>query len=59
MRFLQNQNIDREDIKKLLESREYRISKRDGESYLLTQDYHPTRMNLELENNIIKKITLG
>ena len=37
----------------------YRIAARDGEFYALTMDYSPTRINVEIEKEIVTKISVG
>jgi len=37
----------------------FRVAERDGQSYMLTQDYRPTRLNLIVNGGIIIKITTG
>ena len=37
----------------------FRVAERDGQPYLLTQDYRPTRLNLIVNGGIIIKITTG
>ena len=59
MRFLIDKSEKADEIHALLESRPHRIVKRDGASYIVTADFNPTRMNLEIEAGIIKKVYLG
>ncbi len=37
----------------------YRVAARDGEFYALTMDYSPTRINVEIENEVVTKINVG
>lgn len=37
----------------------YRVVCKDGEYYLITQDYNPARYNLYVENNIVVKVEMG
>ena len=37
----------------------YRVAVRDGERYALTMDYSPTRINVEIEKDIVTKISVG
>ena len=37
----------------------YRVVARDGEFYALTMDYSPTRINVEIEKDIVTKISVG
>ena len=37
----------------------YRVTARDGEFFLLTQDYSPIRINVEINKGFITKITFG
>ena len=37
----------------------YRVAARDGEFYALTMDYSPTRINVEIEKDIVTKISVG
>ena len=59
IRVLLNKDINCEEAKILLREYEYRIVYKDGQPYMVTCDFHPTRMNLYITGNIIKKITLG
>jgi hypothetical protein len=36
-----------------------RITRRDGESYAVTEDYSVSRLNLEIDNDIVTKCTIG
>jgi hypothetical protein len=38
---------------------DFRVMKRDGESFLGTADFNPERFNLEIENGIITNVYLG
>lgn len=38
---------------------EYRIRKRDNESYLGTADLHMDRLNLRIENGIVVEVSRG
>ena len=37
----------------------YRVAARDGEFFALTLDYSPTRINVEIEKDIVTKISVG
>lgn len=37
----------------------YRVERRDGQSYPLTMDYVPDRANLTIENGMVTKIRYG
>lgn len=37
----------------------YRVAARDGEFYALTMDYSPTRINVEIEKDLVTKISVG
>lgn len=37
----------------------YRVAAKDGEFFALTMDYSPTRINVEIEKNIVVKINVG
>lgn len=37
----------------------YRISKQQGHYNIVTRDYHPERFNLEIEDGIVVKVTMG
>ena len=37
----------------------YRVTARDGEFFLLTKDYSPNRINVEINKGFITKITFG
>ena len=37
----------------------YRIVKRDGESFPVTMDYRMDRINLEIENGVITNASIG
>jgi len=37
----------------------YRVERRDGESYPLTMDYVPDRANLTIEDGIVTKVRYG
>jgi len=37
----------------------YRVAARDGEFYALTMDYSPTRINVEIEKEVVTKINVG
>ena len=43
----------------LSSGRTYRISMRDGESFPLTMDYSPSRINLEITKGIVDAATVG
>lgn len=36
-----------------------RIARRDSENFVLTMDYRPSRINLEIDNNLVTKATIG
>ena len=36
-----------------------RIARRDSENYVLTMDYSPSRINLEIDHNLVSKATIG
>lgn len=36
-----------------------RVSKEDGKYMMLTADFNPKRLNLEVENGIVVKVTTG
>ena len=38
---------------------QYRIVKNNGINYIITCDFKPERLNLEVNNNIITNITTG
>ena len=59
VRWLMNKNINSDETKTILDLYEYRIVHRDGKDFIVTSDFHPTRMNLKVENNIITNINLG
>lgn len=37
----------------------YRIARRDDESFALTMDYRPDRINLEIDNDIVTAANIG
>ncbi len=41
------------------EGLQYRVAARDGEYYALTMDYSPTRINVEIQKEIVTKINVG
>lgn len=41
------------------EGLQYRVAARDGEFFALTMDYSPTRINIEIEKEIVTKISVG
>lgn len=41
------------------ENKIYRITKIDGVAMITTCDFNPYRLNLEIENNIVIKVTNG
>ncbi len=41
------------------EGLQYRVAARDGEFYALTMDYSPTRINVEIEKEVVTKINVG
>lgn len=49
------------EAKTLLESKDlrFRISRIDGEPQILTCDYRPDRLNLEITDGVIVGVTLG
>jgi hypothetical protein len=36
-----------------------RIARRDSENFVLTMDYSPSRINLEIDHNLVSKATIG
>jgi len=47
------------EAKALLDQYDYRIVKQDGETFVGTDDFHPTRLNLTINNGVITDITTG
>lgn len=45
--------------KEKLKDKEYRIVKIDGKGMMVTCDFHPERLNLEIENDIIVNVYGG
>lgn len=45
--------------RKKLENKEYRIVRIDGKGLMITCDFHPDRLNLEIENNIVVNVYGG
>ena len=39
--------------------RSYRVTKEDGESYMVTMDMRPDRLNFEINNGVIVDISFG
>ncbi len=39
--------------------RPWRIAREDGESFLLTQDYNPNRVNFEIDKGTVTSATFG
>jgi hypothetical protein len=37
----------------------YRVTRRDGESYPMTMDYRLDRINLEIDNGLVAKASIG
>lgn len=37
----------------------YRVTRRDGESYPMTMDYRLDRINLEINNGVVTKASIG
>lgn len=37
----------------------YRVTRRDGESYPMTMDYRLDRINLEIDNGVVTKASIG
>lgn len=48
-----------ESAREILKDKKYRIVRIDGKGMMVTCDYRPERLNLEIENNIITKIHNG
>lgn len=57
MKELIGQTLD--SARKKLENKEYRIVRNNGRAYMITTDFHPDRLNLEIENNIVVNIYGG
>ena len=51
--------LDLDSARKKLENKDFRIVRIDGRAYMITADYHPERLNLEIENNIIVNVYGG
>jgi len=51
--------LDLNSAQKKLENKEYRIVRIDGKGLMITCDFHPDRLNLEIENNIIVNVYGG
>lgn len=58
-RTLLNKNLDDPKTQILLSQYEHRIIKNDDANFIVTHDYHPTRLNLSIRNNVIEEITFG
>lgn len=48
-----------ESAKEKLKDKEYRIVKINGQGMVITCDFHPERLNLEIKNNIIVNVYGG
>ena len=51
--------LDSDSARKKLENKEYRIVRIDGKGLMITCDFHPDRLNLEIENNIVVNVYGG
>ena len=51
--------LDSDSARKRLENKEYRIVRIDGKGLIITCDFNPDRLNLEIENNIIVNVYGG
>lgn len=51
--------LDSDSARKRLENKEYRIVRIDGKGLMITCDFHPDRLNLEIENNIVVNVYGG
>ncbi|WP_216641471.1 hypothetical protein [Rhodoluna limnophila] len=53
--------LEEQDAIRAIESRgyEYRVVERDGESFPVTLDYRPTRINLSIEGLIVVDVNVG
>jgi hypothetical protein len=51
--------MDYETAVVLLKDENWRVVVRDGKGYVITCDFKPERLNLEIENNIITKVYGG
>lgn len=51
--------LDSDSARKRLENKEYRIVRIDGKGLIITCDFHPDRLNLEIENNIVVNVYGG
>lgn len=48
-----------ESAKERLKGKEYRIVRIDGVGMIITCDWHPNRVNLEIQNNIVTRVYGG
>ena len=51
--------LDLDSVRKKLENKDFRIVRIDGKGLMITCDFHPDRLNLEVENNIIVNVYGG
>ena len=51
--------MDFDAAKEQLKDKKWRLVRRDGKAYIVTCDYKPERLNLEIENNIITRVYGG
>ena len=51
--------LDSDSARKRLENKEYRIVRIDGKGLIITCDFNPDRLNLEIENDIIVNVYGG
>lgn len=51
--------LDLDLARKKLENKDFRIVRIDGKGLMITCDFHPDRLNLEIENNIIVNVYGG
>ena len=47
------------DYKAKIENRSYRTVSRDGENFMVTEDYAPGRLNFEVQKDVVTKVTCG
>lgn len=48
-----------EEIKNIIKDKNCRVVRIDKDSFIITDDYEPTRMNLSIDNGVITKVTFG
>ena len=50
-----------DDAKKNLDKAKFRsrVVRQDGKSFIITADFEPTRLNIEIEKGIVKSFYLG